>query len=215
MTVIHLKKKDVVKSKVRGVEVEFDHEKLATILVKDHELPYGDWMTMVFEAFGVPLVNKKGEEPKRYDYFEETFLTMCKLRREDGVWWIGRGENRRRDDDIDVPKRRRGEKEEENQTGFDWEAIIDEAATEGESGSDDQFYDAQVGKKNRVMKLTTTPAIQLHLRLNEKIKNYRSRPSGPTSEEGDFPKFQASLKEREQTDFMMNWRRRKSRMPNF
>ncbi|GAB2288107.1 hypothetical protein Dimus_022451 [Dionaea muscipula] len=30
--VIHLKKKDVVKSKVRGVEVEFDHEKLATIL---------------------------------------------------------------------------------------------------------------------------------------------------------------------------------------
>ncbi|GAB2265302.1 hypothetical protein Dimus_000366, partial [Dionaea muscipula] len=48
------------------------------ISVKDHELPYGDWMTMVFEAFGVPLVNKKGEEPKRYDYFEETFLTMCK-----------------------------------------------------------------------------------------------------------------------------------------
>ncbi|GAB2294685.1 hypothetical protein Dimus_028880, partial [Dionaea muscipula] len=32
MTVTHLKKKDVVKSKVRGVEVEFDHEKLATIL---------------------------------------------------------------------------------------------------------------------------------------------------------------------------------------
>ncbi|GAB2288528.1 hypothetical protein Dimus_022858, partial [Dionaea muscipula] len=32
MTVIHLKKKDVVKSKVRGVEMEFDHEKLATIL---------------------------------------------------------------------------------------------------------------------------------------------------------------------------------------
>ncbi|GAB2288895.1 hypothetical protein Dimus_023201, partial [Dionaea muscipula] len=32
MTVIHLKKKDIVKSKVRGVEIEFDHEKLATIL---------------------------------------------------------------------------------------------------------------------------------------------------------------------------------------
>ncbi|GAB2287784.1 hypothetical protein Dimus_022145 [Dionaea muscipula] len=45
-------------------------------------------MTMVFKALGVPLVNKKGEEPKRYDYFEETFLTLCKLRREDGVWWI-------------------------------------------------------------------------------------------------------------------------------
>ncbi|GAB2288576.1 hypothetical protein Dimus_022904 [Dionaea muscipula] len=46
------------------------------ISMKDHELPYGDWLTLVFEAFGVPLVVKKGEEPKRYDYFEETFLTM-------------------------------------------------------------------------------------------------------------------------------------------
>ncbi|GAB2265596.1 hypothetical protein Dimus_000637 [Dionaea muscipula] len=33
MTVIHLKKKDIVKSKVRGIEMEFDHEKLATIQV--------------------------------------------------------------------------------------------------------------------------------------------------------------------------------------
>ncbi|GAB2296151.1 hypothetical protein Dimus_030284 [Dionaea muscipula] len=32
MSVIHLKKKDIVKSKVRGVEIEFDHEKLAIIL---------------------------------------------------------------------------------------------------------------------------------------------------------------------------------------
>ncbi|GAB2301329.1 hypothetical protein Dimus_035360, partial [Dionaea muscipula] len=113
MTVIHLKKNDVVKSKVRGVEMEFDHEKLATILgipetmgsvIKDHELPYGDRLTMVFEAFGVPLVDKKGEEPKRYDFFEDTFLTMCKLSRENGIWWIGSGENRRRDDDVDAPE---------------------------------------------------------------------------------------------------------------
>ncbi|GAB2295308.1 hypothetical protein Dimus_029479, partial [Dionaea muscipula] len=32
MSVIHLKKKDVVKSSVKGVEIEFDHDKLATIL---------------------------------------------------------------------------------------------------------------------------------------------------------------------------------------
>ncbi|GAB2302570.1 hypothetical protein Dimus_036576, partial [Dionaea muscipula] len=69
------------------------------VSVKDHELPYGDWMTMIFEAFGVPLVIKKGEEPKKYDFFEDTFLTMCKLTRENGIWWIGSGENRRRDDD--------------------------------------------------------------------------------------------------------------------
>ncbi|GAB2276479.1 hypothetical protein Dimus_011202 [Dionaea muscipula] len=60
---------------------------------------YGDWFTLVFEAFGVPLVIKKGEEPKKYDFFEDTFLTMCELTGEDGIWWIGSGENRRRDDD--------------------------------------------------------------------------------------------------------------------
>ncbi|GAB2284319.1 hypothetical protein Dimus_018781 [Dionaea muscipula] len=227
MTVIHLKKKDVVKSKVRGVEMEFDHEKLATILgvpgtnviceyikdvweeskytkpleitrrfandenimaarrvksgelkpfqrfvhflvmknvaprrkvnlprvmirhmsyvisMKDHELPYGDWLTMVFEAFGVPLVDKKGEEPKRYDFFEDTFLTMCKLTRENGIWWIGSGENRRRDDDVDVPEEEAEEEDEGNKDDFDWEAVIDEATVEGGSGSGERFYDAE------------------------------------------------------------------------
>ncbi|GAB2288009.1 hypothetical protein Dimus_022356 [Dionaea muscipula] len=112
------------------------------ISMKDHELPYGDWLTMVFEEFGVPLVNKKGEEQKRYDYFEETFLTMCKLTREDGIWWIGSGENRRRDDD-DVPEEEEAQEEEGNQADFDWEAVVDEATIEGESGSGDKFYDAE------------------------------------------------------------------------
>ncbi|GAB2297375.1 hypothetical protein Dimus_031482 [Dionaea muscipula] len=112
------------------------------ISVKDHELPYGGWMTMVFEAFGVPLVDKKGEEPKGYDYFEETFLTMCKLRREDGIWWVETEENRRRDDDDEVPEEK-VEEEEKDQTDFDWEAVVDEAAVEGESGSGEKFYDAE------------------------------------------------------------------------
>ncbi|GAB2281550.1 hypothetical protein Dimus_016132 [Dionaea muscipula] len=113
------------------------------ISMKDHELPYGDWLTMVFEAFGVPLVDKKGEEPKRCDYFEETFLTMCKLTRENGVWWIGSGENRRRDDDADAPKEEAKEEEEGNPADFDWEAVVDEAEVEGESGSGEKFYDAE------------------------------------------------------------------------
>ncbi|GAB2296065.1 hypothetical protein Dimus_030202 [Dionaea muscipula] len=87
------------------------------ISMKDHELPYEDWLTMVFEEFGVPLVNKKGEEPKRYDYFEETFLTMSKLTRENGVWWIGSGENRIRDD-ANVPEEE-AQEEEGNQAEFD------------------------------------------------------------------------------------------------
>ncbi|GAB2297614.1 hypothetical protein Dimus_031706, partial [Dionaea muscipula] len=111
---------------------------------KDHELPYGEWLTMMFEDFGVPLVDKKGEEPKMYDYFEETFLTMCQLKRENRVWWIGSGENRRRDDEIDAPAEEAEVEEEAQNSGFDWEAVVDEAAVQGESGSDDQFFDAQV-----------------------------------------------------------------------
>ncbi|GAB2301711.1 hypothetical protein Dimus_035739 [Dionaea muscipula] len=112
------------------------------ISVKDHELPYGDWMTMIFEAFGVPLVIKKGEEPKKYDFFEDTFLTMCKLTRENGTWWIGSGENRRRDNDGDAPEVEAEDKDEGNKDDFDWEAVIDEATVEGESGSGEKFYDA-------------------------------------------------------------------------
>ncbi|GAB2286290.1 hypothetical protein Dimus_020707 [Dionaea muscipula] len=113
------------------------------ISMKDHELPYGDWLTMVFEAFGIPLVDKKGEEPKRYDFFEDTFLTMCKLTRENGVWWIGSGENRRRDEEVEAPEEEAEDVNERNQVDFDWEAVIDEATVEGESGSGEKFYDAE------------------------------------------------------------------------
>ncbi|GAB2266540.1 hypothetical protein Dimus_001542 [Dionaea muscipula] len=89
------------------------------ISMKDHELPYGDWLTLVFEAFGVPLVIKKGEEPKKYDFFEDTFLTMCKLTREDGIWWIGSGENRRRDDDEAAPEEEAEGDDEGNKDDFD------------------------------------------------------------------------------------------------
>ncbi|GAB2297457.1 hypothetical protein Dimus_031561, partial [Dionaea muscipula] len=113
------------------------------ISMKDHELPYGDWLTLIFEAFGVPLVIKKGEEPKKYDFFEDTFLTMCKLTRENGIWWIGSGENRRRDDDGDAPEVEAEDEDERNKDDFDWEAVIDEATVEGESGSGEKFYDLE------------------------------------------------------------------------
>ncbi|GAB2289680.1 hypothetical protein Dimus_023988 [Dionaea muscipula] len=87
MSVVHLKKRDVVKSKVRGVDIEFDHEKLATIL--------------------------------------------------------GSGENRRRDDDEDAPEEEAEEEDERNQDDFDWEAVVDEAVVEGESGSGEKFYDVE------------------------------------------------------------------------
>ncbi|GAB2281116.1 hypothetical protein Dimus_015724 [Dionaea muscipula] len=125
MSMIHLKKKDIVKSKVRGVEIEFDHEKLATIL----GIPGNNGI-----SFGVPLVIKKGEEPKKYDFFEDTFLTMCKLTRENGIWWIGSGENRRRDNNGDAPEVEAEDEDEGNKDDFDWEAVIDEATVEGNRG---------------------------------------------------------------------------------
>ncbi|GAB2301401.1 hypothetical protein Dimus_035427 [Dionaea muscipula] len=185
LIMFHYKKQKVTRSRVRGVEIEFDSLRLASILGvpgntgicehikdvwedfkyintlettrrlandnmitavrRDHELPYGDWMTMISEAFDVPLVNKQGQEPKRFDYFEKTFLTMCKLTRENGVWWLGIGEHRRKDDEEVAPvENEEVNEEEEVQDDFDWEVVVDEAILLGESGLDDQFYDAVV-----------------------------------------------------------------------
>ncbi|GAB2278300.1 hypothetical protein Dimus_012987 [Dionaea muscipula] len=280
-----MKKKDVVKSNVRGIEIEFDHEKLATILgvpgtngiceyikdvweeskytkpleitrrfvndenlmaarrvkfrkrdtssfldltymdhlmstrlvnlprvmirhmsyvisMKDHELPYGDWLTMLFEAFRVPLVDKKGEEPKRYDYFEETFLTMSKLTRENGIWWIGSGENRGRDDDVEAPEEEAEEEEAGNKAEFDWEAVIDEATIEGESGSDDQFYDAQAEVEEPVIE---TPAATTHGSAQQKGQESSGvDPSCPTGRipEAVMTKLQAEFERKRANRFL-------------
>ncbi|GAB2290375.1 hypothetical protein Dimus_024655 [Dionaea muscipula] len=259
MIVIHLKKKDIVKSKVRGIEMEFDHEKSATIpecgscvwkkghlklldltymdhsmsrrkinlprvmighmsyviSMKDHELPYGDRLTMVFQAFGVPLVDKKGEEPKRYDFFEETFLTMCKLTKENGIWWIGSGENRRRDDDVNAQEGEAEKEDEGNKDDFDWEAVIDEAAVEGESGSGERFYDAEDETQGSPEVQEEIPPAAPQSSLNRRNKTLQSRPSVPTSREVEFPKFRADLKEKGPTGFMTIWRRPKQKMPDF
>ncbi|GAB2281374.1 hypothetical protein Dimus_015970 [Dionaea muscipula] len=133
------------------------------ITMKDHELPYGDWLTMVFEAFSVPLVDKQGEEPKRYDYFEETFLNMCQLKRENEVWWLRTSENRRRDDEEAAPAENEAMNEEEPNPVFDWEAMVDEGTLQGESGSDDQFFYAQVEVEEPVAEASVAPAFPASL----------------------------------------------------
>ncbi|GAB2286339.1 hypothetical protein Dimus_020755, partial [Dionaea muscipula] len=262
MTVIHLKKKDVVKSSVKGISIEFDHEQCVAILdvhwkklecvntsrrcgksqgtqnhltlqeglqmmkpsqlpeelSLDHELPYGDWLTLVFEAFGVPLVVKKGEEPKIYDYFEETFLTMCKLTRENGIWWIGSGENRRRDHDVNAPKEEAEEEKERNKDDFDWEAVIDEATIEGESGSDDQFYDAQVEVEEPVTETPATQRVQTSSPAKQKEQGTAGvDPSCPTGRlpEAEFLKFQAEFERKRANRFHDDLEKAKARMPDF
>ncbi|GAB2281456.1 hypothetical protein Dimus_016044 [Dionaea muscipula] len=138
MTVIHLKKKDIVKSKVRGVEIEFDHEKLATILGIHRNNGMREYVKDVWEEskYIKPLeITEKGEEPKKYDFFEDTFLTMCKLTRENGIWWIGSGENRRRDDDEAAQEEEAEGEDEGNRVDFGGRRSLMRQAVEGESGS--------------------------------------------------------------------------------
>ncbi|GAB2270991.1 hypothetical protein Dimus_005847 [Dionaea muscipula] len=250
MKVTHLRKKDVIKSSVKGIDIEFDHERLATILgvpdrngiceyikevweeskytkpleitrrvandetitaarrVKSSEMnPFQRFihflvMKNVFEAFGVPLVIKKGEEPKKYDFFEDTFLTMCKLTRENGIWWIGNGENRRRDDDEVALEEEAEDEDEGNKDEFDWEAVIDEATVEGESGSDDQFYDAQVEVEEPVTETPATPAVPASSSAQQQDKEPSGvDPSGPTGREAEFLKFQAEFERKRANRF--------------
>ncbi|GAB2271167.1 hypothetical protein Dimus_006011 [Dionaea muscipula] len=99
------------------------------------ELPYGDWLTMVFEAFNVPLVDKQGEEPKR-----------------------------RRDDEIDAPTTNEEvNEEEEAQHNFEWEAVHEEAEIQGESGSGSEekfFYteDEVQGSEDVIEEVPIVPA---------------------------------------------------------
>ncbi|GAB2265876.1 hypothetical protein Dimus_000907 [Dionaea muscipula] len=174
------------------------------ISMKDHELPYGDWLTMVFEAFGVPLVVKKGEEPKKYDFFEDTFLTMCKLTRENGIWWIGSGENRRRDDDVDVPEEEAEEKDEGNKDDFDWEAVIDEATVEGESGSGEKFYDAEDKDQGSPEVQEEIPATAPQSSAQQKEQTASGvDPSCPTGRipEAELLKFQAEFERKRANRF--------------
>ncbi|GAB2301867.1 hypothetical protein Dimus_035891 [Dionaea muscipula] len=138
MSVIHPKKKDVVKSKVRGVEIEVDHEKAATILGVPGTNGICEYIKDVWEEskYRKPLeITRRSANDKN--------LMAARRVKENGVWWIGSGENRRRDDDVDAPEEEAEEEEEGNKAEFDWEAVIDEAAAEGESGSGEKFYDAE------------------------------------------------------------------------
>ncbi|GAB2269200.1 hypothetical protein Dimus_004129, partial [Dionaea muscipula] len=135
------------------------------ISMKDHELPYGDWLTM--------------------------------LTRENGIWWIGSGENRRRDDDVDAPEEEVEDEDEGNKDDFDWEAVIDEATVEGESGSGERFYDAEDETQG-------SPEVQEENPKNQKDQTTLGvDPSRPTGRipEAEFLKFQAEFERKRANRF--------------
>ncbi|GAB2299233.1 hypothetical protein Dimus_033304 [Dionaea muscipula] len=170
MTVIHLKKKDVVKSSVKGVAIEFDHLKLTSILGIPGNNGISEYIKDVWEEskYTKPLEitrftnnetltsdgRVKSSEMKPFRRFIH-FLVMKNVvpRFEKGIlqasWisptWITRflgdwhWENRRRDEEVDAPEKET-EEEVEARKDFDWEAVIDEAAVQGKSGLNDQFF---------------------------------------------------------------------------
>ncbi|GAB2278666.1 hypothetical protein Dimus_013342 [Dionaea muscipula] len=150
------------------------------ISVPAHELPYGDWLTMVFEAFNIPLIDKQGEEPRRYDFFEETFLNMCQLKREQGVWCLEIGGIRRRDDEDEVPAENDQNEEVENEeqnneSDFEWEA--DEVQGSADVVNEVQEVPAPVSEQQ---KETATAEVDPLI------------PIGSISD-SDFAKFQAEF----------------------
>ncbi|GAB2272889.1 hypothetical protein Dimus_007706 [Dionaea muscipula] len=124
LTLIHYKKKEVARYSVRGVEIEFDHMKLTSIL-------------------GIPGNNGICEYIK--DVWEESkYIKPIEIT------------GKRRDYEDVAPVEEVNEDEEQNRSDFDWEEVVDEAALQGESGSDDQFFDAQVDVEEPV---TEAPAV--------------------------------------------------------
>ncbi|GAB2292883.1 hypothetical protein Dimus_027110 [Dionaea muscipula] len=119
MTVIHLKKKDVVKSSVKGISIEFDHERLAAIL----DVP---------GRTGICEYNKEVWEESRYTKPLEITRrfanddTIMKARRVQSVEM--KPSQRRRDDDEATQEEEAEGDEEGNKDDFDREAIIDEAS---------------------------------------------------------------------------------------
>ncbi|GAB2288200.1 hypothetical protein Dimus_022542 [Dionaea muscipula] len=105
MSVIHLKKKDIVKSKVRGVEIEFDHEKLATILGIHGNNGICEYVKDVWEEskYIKPL-----EITRRFANNETLTATRREVER-----------TRRRDNDGDAPEVEAEDKDEGNKDDFE------------------------------------------------------------------------------------------------
>ncbi|GAB2272912.1 hypothetical protein Dimus_007729 [Dionaea muscipula] len=209
MSVIHLKKKDVVKSKVRGVEMEFDHEKLATILGVLGTNGICEYIKDVWEE---SKYTKPLEITRRFANDEN--LMAARRVKENGVWWIGSGENRRRDDDVDAPEEQAEEEKEGNKDDFDWEAVIDEAAVEGECGSGEKFYDAEDKEQDSPEMNEEIPAVVPQSSAQQKEQDASGvDPSCPTGRipEAVMTKSQAEFERKRANGFLADLEKAKAK----
>ncbi|GAB2299174.1 hypothetical protein Dimus_033246 [Dionaea muscipula] len=153
MTVTHLKKKDVVKSKVRGVDLEFDHEKLATIL-------------------GVPGKNGICEYIKEV-WEESKYTKPLEITR------------RFANDDTIVKARR-----------------VKSVEMKPSQRSGEKFYDAEEEAQGSPELHDEIPAEATPSSAQQKDKDIAGvDPSGPSSREAEFLKFQAEFERKRANRF--------------
>ncbi|GAB2265919.1 hypothetical protein Dimus_000950 [Dionaea muscipula] len=239
LTVYLYKKKEVARSRVRGVEIELDNMILASILVslattasnvvprfgkrdttsfmdltymdhiltrrlvnlprvmlrhmayvisvENHELPYGDWLTMVFEAFNIGGIRRDDEEEEVNNEAPAENMENEKVN-----------------------------EEEEVQQDFDWEAVIDEVEIENQeakiqgkqfvdkeaevegSGSGEKFFDVvDEERSDEAPAVPAFPASPADSLTTQKAKTAAGvDPSGPVGSipNSDFQRLQAELK---------------------
>ncbi|GAB2270911.1 hypothetical protein Dimus_005772 [Dionaea muscipula] len=174
------------------------------INVPHYELPNSELLTRIFTAFEVPLDDKRGEEPVKTNFFEETFLGIGQLRRKDGIWWLGSGANRRRDEieeedqhEEEVAPAQNEPIEEEKyarstRAGFQWTQVEEEAQVKGEqqekeaeidgSGSVEEYFDAKDDGH------TATEDVPTATVVTDEKKKRKSKSSGVDSS-GTIPDF--------------------------
>ncbi|GAB2283711.1 hypothetical protein Dimus_018207 [Dionaea muscipula] len=178
MILVHYKKKDVVRSSVRGVTIEFDHLKLASIL----DIPGNNGICEYIKDMWEESKYTKPLEITRKFANDNIIMKARRLKRKNGVWWIGTGENRRRDDEeAALAENEEVHEEEEVHDDFDWEAVVDEVALQGESGSREKFYDAkdEIKEPAAVVKEVLTVAAQASTQQKE-TEAAGVDPSGPS-----------------------------------
>ncbi|GAB2268682.1 hypothetical protein Dimus_003633 [Dionaea muscipula] len=149
LTMSHNKKKEVAKSSVRGVDIEFYNEKLASILGIPGNNGICEYIKEVWEE-------SKYTKPLEITRNFTNDNTIMEARRVRSIEM--KPFQRRRDDEIVAPAEEEEKEEEAQNADFDWEEVVDEGAVQGKSGSDDQFFDAQVDVEEPVAEVPVVPA---------------------------------------------------------
>ncbi|GAB2278419.1 hypothetical protein Dimus_013103 [Dionaea muscipula] len=181
------------------------------ISVENHELPYGDWMTMVFEAFNVPLVDNKGKSLRGMISLKKPFSICANSsgnKEFGGLRFVAFvGEMMRMKFKLRMIKMRKLKMK--NRTmkldtpgknpkmEIEGEEVHDEDEIQGESGSAEKFYDAEDEVQGSADVVDDVPEVPAS--VSEKQKETTTAGVNPSilvgsTSDSDFAKLQAEFK---------------------